>query len=81
MLIDSDTWLVPGSLRLSLYSLRFALSATIFALSYFFHFSPCTRLILPPTRFLYLYHNLIFHVSLPLLVSILYFEGARHFRE
>lgn len=45
----------------------------------FFHCSPCTLLISPPTQFLF--HNLIFHVPYPSLVSILYLEDACDFRE
>ena len=61
-------------------SLSPSLSPLRFPLSCFFHCSPCTLLISPPTHFLSFFHNLIFRVCYPLLVSILYLEGACDFR-
>lgn len=60
------------------FSPSLSLSPLPFPLFYFFHCSQCTLLISPPTHFLF--HNLIFHVSYPLLVSILYLEDACDFR-
>lgn len=54
--------------------------ATIFTVSYFFHSSLCFLLILPPTQFPSPFFNLIFHVSSPFLVNLLYLEGIWDFR-
>lgn len=81
MLIDYDTW--AGASAWGSYSSPHALLyhfVSIFTVSYFFHSSLCFLLILTPTQFPSPLFNLIFRVSYPFPVSLLYLEGIRDFK-